>query len=423
VDELAGVVVFTTQSIHEDSLAIAADIARRPVSLAPGTTCTRETHWVRCEGRFTAIDYRGEGGVVAEVGEAGPDASRRYDLPLTAWLPLDRPGPYGGAALPTLVFGHGLGGDRSQGARLAAYAAPRGVATIAIDAPSHGQHPTADPAATAKLVRVLDFFAITTTPLSFAPLVLRDHFREATYDKLQLVQMLAGGVDLDGDGQIDLDPARLGYLGVSLGGIMGPELLGLAPELRAAVLVVPGARVSSIISDGQQFAPVITLLRPQGSTDGDVARFFPILQTLLERGDGASWAPSLLAAAADRPAGFPAASPHLLVGMVVDDDTVPNASTRVLAQALGVPVVPPVRTPIEGVGQTHPAPVAGNLPDGRTAGLLQFDHIVEDGVTKPATHSNIGDSAVGAEAWLDFIDQYLRTGTPEIVDPYAILGE
>lgn len=58
-----------------------------------------------------------------------------------------------------------------------------------------------------------------------------------------------------------------------------------------------------------------------------------------------------------------------------------------------------------------------------TAGLLQFD-VIGDGAggTEPATHENVGDSDVGAEAWLDFLDTHYRTGLARIRDPYAEIG-
>jgi hypothetical protein len=186
---------------------------------------------------------------------------------------------------------------------------------------------------------------------------------------------------------------------------------------------VPGGRVSSIVRDSSQFAPIIDLLRPNTATDGDVARFFPVLQTLLERGDSATWSPWLLGAA-PAPAGAPAAAPHLLFGMVIDDDTVPNPANRALARALGVPQVPPVIQAIGLVPVTTAAPIIGNLPDGRTAGLLQFDRVQTDDLMgfTPATHSNIGDSTVGIDACLTFVRTWLETGQPKIVDPYADLG-
>ncbi|MBI5477243.1 MAG: hypothetical protein HY906_00220 [Deltaproteobacteria bacterium] len=425
VEDLAGVVVFTTQSAFEDAVAIAADAAAADVRPEPGTTCVTETLWVRCEGHFVAVDYRGADGVIEDIGvgdHAEPDRSATYVLPFTAWLPLERPGPFGGDAFPTLVFGHGLGGERQQAERLAEYAAPRGLATVAIDAVEHGEHPTAQARTT--LQRVLRFFGIDEQDLTFLPLLMRDHFRQSTYDKLQLVRLLRLGVDLDGDGTVDLDPARLAYVGVSLGGIMGPELLALAPELGAAVLAIAGGRVGSIVEDAGQFAIVITLMKPADSTDGDVARFFPVLQTILDRGDAAVWATHLLDEPGGRPAGLPAAAPHVIGGMVLNDNTVPNTCNRALWRAMGLPVVPPVRAGEVGlVGLTGTAPVSANLPDGRTAALVQFDLIPDgQGGMEPATHDNVSDSAVGIEAWFRFLDAYFTTGVPVIVDPYAELG-
>jgi len=417
-DQVVGAIVFTTQSIHQDALAIAADIAGRDIHPDAPPTCTTEALWIRCEGSFTAIDYRGADGLIDDIGVAGDvDTGTTWVLPFTVWLPLERPGPYGGAAFPVLVYGHGLGSGRSQGERLAEFAAPRGIATIAIDALMHGQHPTAESGST--LGRTLDFFAISTTDLSFAPFVMRDHFRQSTYDKLQLVRMIEGGVDVDGDQVADLDAGRMAYLGVSLGGIMGPELLALAPSLRAGVLVVPGGRVGNIVRDADQFQIVVQIMRPEDATDGDVERFFPVLQTVLDRGDAVAWAPALLD---EPPAGFPGAAPDLLMGMVLDDDTVPNSTNLALARALDVPVVPPELREVGLVGETGPAPVTGNLADGRTAGLLQFDQIPAGDGMEAATHSNVASSDVGVEAWFRFLDSWLTAPAPTIVDPYAELG-
>ena len=416
IEELAGVVVFTTQSVYEDAGAIADLFAARDIR-PTAIECVTEELWIACEGSFLAVDYRGADGFIEDVGSV--DADTTYEIPFTVWLPLVAPGPYGGDAFPTLIYGHGLGGGRDQGARLAEFAAPRGMATIAIDALKHGDHPTAE--SNAPLTRILDFFGISTQDLSFKPLLMREHFRGSSYDKLQLVRMLELGVDVDGDQQVDLDPARVSYLGVSLGGIMGPELLALAPSIGAAVLVVPGGRVSSIVSDAEQFGIIIELMRPDDSTDGDVDRFFPVLQTMLERGDAAVWAPYLLGD--ERPSSMPVSAPHLLMGMVLDDDTVPNTANRALARALNIPLVPPLRQEVGLITTTGAAPIAANLADGRTAGLLQFDRVEDDGGgTRPATHSNVGDSDVGAEAWFHFLDSYLTTGTPEIIDPYEQLG-
>ena len=45
----------------------------------------------------------------------------------------------------------------------------------------------------------------------------RDGFRQTVVDLMQLVRVIEAGVDIDGDGVTDLDPARIYYTGLSLG--------------------------------------------------------------------------------------------------------------------------------------------------------------------------------------------------------------
>ncbi|MFW5921469.1 MAG: hypothetical protein ACOCUS_06480, partial [Polyangiales bacterium] len=331
VDDLVAASAFSTQTITDDSVAIAEDIAGRDYALDGAATCTDETTWVRCDATFAANDYRGDDGAIHRNPGDTVEPTTSYSVPVTVWLPPEGTGtpPY-----ETLVFGHGLGGDRNQAERLAEFAAPLGIATVGIPAVQHGAHPTvpAD-ASTETIATVLRFFALDNDVegRDLLALVMRDHFRQSTYDKLQLTRLLEAGLDVDGDGTTDLDPDALGYLGVSLGGIMGPELLALTDAYGAGVLVVPGGRVSSIVSESETFGPLVLGLRPARASEGDVLRFFPILQTILDRGDAASYGPHLLA---DRLAGT-GDVPSILVGTVLDDDTVPNVSNYALARAIG----------------------------------------------------------------------------------------
>ncbi|MBI5512118.1 MAG: hypothetical protein HY909_00025 [Deltaproteobacteria bacterium] len=415
---------YATQTTTDDSRAVAADIARRDFTVRARRPCADDPmgRFRACELEFVAGNYLdARRHLVARAPGAPAAPASNYTLRVTAWLP--RAGA-GAAPYRTIVFGHGLGGDRGQAARLAAFAAPQGIATVALDAVMHGEHPlNPNPRATT-LVTVLGFFALDPSAAqALDARALRDHFRQSSYDKLQLVRLLQAGVDADGDGAVDLDAARLAYLGVSLGGIMGPEPLALTDAFGAAVLVVPGGRVSAIISESATFGPLITAVRPPGTTPGDVARTFPLLQTLLERGDAASYAPHVLR---DRLApGGARAAPSVLVGVVLDDDTVPNVSNYTLARALGVGVVPPLLRPAPGLATTAAPPLAGNFAEGRaTGGLLQFDVIggASPGEAQRATHSNVGASDVGAEAWLHFLRAHWDRGLAEIADPYAALG-
>jgi len=416
--ELVALTVFPTQSTVEDSVLVAEDIAGRDFALDAPPTCVAMADIVECTASFSAGDYRDADGVLRiDPDTVAPVAT--YQVPMTIWLP---PDGVGTAPYPTILFGHGLGSGREQGRELAEIAAPRGIATVAIPALQHGEHPTNPEPDSGTLPTVLRFFAIGDLETrAFNGTLHRDYWRQSTYDKLQLTRVLEAGVDVDDDGTVDLDPDRLAYLGASLGGIMGSELIALTDTYGAAVLAVPGGRVSSMISDSETFGPLVVTLRPRGVTEGDVARFFPILQTVLDRGDSASYGPHILR---DRLVGDGTTPPpSVVLGVALDDDTVPNISNYALARAIDVPIVPEVLRPEPGLAEAPSAPVSGNVADGAaTAGLLQFDVVEEDGVVEDATHSNVPGSPVAARAWLEFLESHWDEGLAVIVDPYELEG-
>ncbi len=415
VDELAALTAYPTQSVVEGERAVLEDIDAGPApSFVAAPTCRDEGAWIRCDARYLANDYRDADGVHRRAASAPATPVRSYEVPVTFWLPKGATAPY-----PTLFFGHGLGGSREQARRLAELAAPLGWATVATPALEHGEHPTNEDPSAETLNVVLEFFAVgELRERAVHATRLRDHFRQTTWDRLQLTRLLREGPDVDGDGAADVDPDRLMYLGVSLGGLMGPQLLASTDAYPAGVLVVPGGGVSSIIRDSSLFSALIDLLRPRGTSEGDVRRFFPVLQTVLDAGDPASFAPYVLERRGLGDPGPGALTPSVLVGVVLDDDVVPNVSNYTLGRALGVPIVAPVRRPEPGF-EVVTGPLMGNFAGGAaTGGLLQFDYVAPDGTLAPATHNNIGDSAIGAAAWLDFLETHLA-GLARVRDPYA----
>lgn len=406
-DDVSAMTVFTTQSTVDLSVTVAKDIAARFFDWSGPAACTDVGYARRCDRSFVAADYR-QGRAVADGKPVAP-----WTLTATAWLPKQGKAPF-----PTAIFGHGLGSGRDQGSALAELASPVGIATVAIDAVSHGGHPTSDPQALATLATVIRFFAISPATQSVDGIALRDHFRQSTYDKLQLLRLLLQHPDFDGDGATDVDLAHLLYLGVSLGGIMGPEFLALAPEVRLGVLSVPGARVASIISDSAQFAPIIAIMKPKGTPDGDVPRFFPMLQTVLDAGDAAAYAPHVLA---DRLLGTPQ---QLLMQMAIGDDVVPNSCNRALARALGIAHAPPVLQEVGLLTALGATPVKGNVDGKATAALFQFDRITKDQGKPPqkADHSSTPKSLEAMTQDLAFIGAWLKDGIAEVIDPYQQLG-
>jgi hypothetical protein len=89
---------------------------------------------------------------------------------------------------------------------------------------------------------------------------LRDCIRQTVLDLEQLVHTIQGGIDLDGDGTVDLDASRIYYSGISLGSIYGTVFTALEPSVRAAGLSVGGG-------------PVVDISRWSKSFHSDAVRF------------------------------------------------------------------------------------------------------------------------------------------------------
>jgi hypothetical protein len=177
-----------------------------------------------------------------------------------AFLP-DSPRPPAG--YPVILFGHGLNDSRFGAPTLVASTFARaGFATLAINAVGHGSGPRGVlrlaltsgavqeiPAGGRSLDRDRDGDIESAEGCLIAepdPVGLRDCARQTALDLMQVVRAIRAGLDLDGDGVVDLDPGRVFYAGQSLGAIYGTILMGLEPGLRAAVLNVGGGTVMDI---------------------------------------------------------------------------------------------------------------------------------------------------------------------------------
>lgn len=403
--EVGAMVVFTTQSAEEVDVAVAADIGGRTIQ-ASGFTCTDGGVWRGCEGAVAVGDYRGADGIVA-VG--APAVESTYDLPVSVWLPpVAQAGPYGVA-----LCGHGLGGGRSQCAFMADLAAPLGFAVMAVDAQQHGDHPARSNDGS-DLDQIMALFGFTLTPPSLDALVMRDNFRASAWDKLQVLRAVQLGMDVDGDGVTDLDASRIMYVGASLGGIMGPELMAWDPAVLGAALVVPGGGLMNLVLDSVSFGIIAQLMKPDDWDDDDLARSIPMVQTLIDAGD-----PLVHAAAITRRRSA-AEQADVVLLMAFDDQIVPNSATAALAQAFAVDGVGTALLPVDGVVFVA-GPVAGNLADGATGGFAQFDftQAAADAEWEAADHSTLHESIQAAAIIAPFLTVLAEGGTPSLADPYA----
>jgi uncharacterized protein (TIGR03437 family) len=191
------------------------------------------------------------------TGAPVPLPANTQEIFFHAFLPKsDRPA----SGYPVVIFGHGINDSRfATPTFIAASLAENGFATVAMNAVGHGLGPEGT-------VRILDIlFQTTVLPaggrsvdlnqdgaldsregclvLTPAPVGLRDCIRQTALDLTQLTRAIRSGVDLDGDGRVDLDPNRIYYAGQSLGGIYGTVLHAIEPQIRAAVLNAAGGTI------------------------------------------------------------------------------------------------------------------------------------------------------------------------------------
>lgn len=406
--ELSAAIGFTTQTTIRQSNAIAEAIATSmPSPIAPAEACLAYAYqdFVLCEGSIRMVDFTDEHGIIA-----GTEPTRIYELPLVALLPLQGPGPY-----PTVVFGHGLTGDRYQGLEAAMLLAQDGYAVVAIDAPKHGDHPDAS-----TFYETFDLLGLTNDAADpFSPLDARDNFRQATFDKLQLVHALEAGVDIDGDGDVDFMPDRLHYIGSSLGAVMAPHFLAYAPSVHAAVLVVGGAGLTDIVTS-QEFAPLVAIVTKDFAAD-ERARFLAISQAALDGGDPMLFAPAVLRARIDGFAGD-RGGPQVLAQMAVGDTIVPNSSTARLARGLGLAIAGAEPVAMRGLEVLADFPVRANVAADQTAALVQFTDVVGSDGPEAASHYGVQTDPAARAQMRRFVLTSEGAGGAEVIDP-ALAGD
>jgi Bacterial Ig-like domain len=226
-------------------------------------------------GSYQSRDYETPAKVIPAYGTATgtPVVQATNTIGFTLFVPAGAK-PAGG--WPVAIFGHGFGDSRAGAPwAVASSLASRGLASIAINVVGHGGGPLGR-------YNVLRSGGLPTVVLSdggraidqngngtydstegvnaAAPNTLisnRDGLRQTVIDLMQLVRMLQGAVDVDGDSAADLSTSRVYYAGQSFGGIYGVQLLGVEPAVRAGVANVPGGPIIEIARLSPVFRPLV----------------------------------------------------------------------------------------------------------------------------------------------------------------------
>lgn len=146
-----------------------------------------------------------------------------HDKRVPAWwcVPTTGTPPY-----PCVIIMHGYGGDKNGLQMLAPAFAMRGISTLAIDAEYHGdrKQPGSD----------------ILSPYIYRN---RDAFVQTVIDLRRAIDFLQSRQEIDGK--------RIGYIGLSMGGILGGILAGVDERVQAPILVVAGGDWGYLFSNSQ----------------------------------------------------------------------------------------------------------------------------------------------------------------------------
>ena len=404
-DDISVMTVYTTHDETQLWRSMAADAATEDVEWGSFEGCRDRGDVRECTVNVPVTDRRNEAGLVDPTVE-GTTAR----TPVTVWLPNDgSAGPY-----PVLMYGHGLSSRRTEGFIAGALLADSGVAVVAMDAISHGDHPTAEGGDATSAA--LGFLGLDLTSLSINPDLMRGNFDQTNLDRIRLLNLVMNQPDFDGDGQDDFNTEYVGYLGISLGAILGAQLLSVSPEFDGAVFSVGGGRLMNIVTDSEIITAFEDIIVSLVGSKERFDRLVPLAQHVIDPADSALWGAHVLH---DRFDDEPA--PSLLLQVGLDDEVVPKSAGYVLARAMQLDHMGPVAEPVDLLGEVA-APLYGNGSDGATQAFFQFDRVTNSGRVGPAYHVETPTSDEGKLQMKWFMDSALETGLPEVVDPYAELG-
>ncbi len=378
-DNIALTAPFRTTSSYEPMLARRAALYRDNVRVDVVNTLTRSPAErgllllmpsVRTivTGQLTVRDYLDP--VTLAMREDGQPQERGVDFVLT--LPRSA---QPGQPVPVVVFGHGLETSRELLYLIAQSLADAGFAAISMDLPYHGnrsiclkdsdcqdngscdaRHQCVNTdGSPGELLEIASIWPDgprypITSGIPFIDLAhieaSRDHFTQAILDINQLVRVVRGADWAQATGGYTLDGQDMVYLGMSLGGILGANLSVVEPTLTTFALNVPGAGFAQMVQSSAAFSTLFDAeVAARQILPGSDAffQFIQLVRWLLDPVDPVNIAHHAILAPItydDPVSGQEVQAPvkRVMIQMARQDSVVPNISTRILSERMGVPL-------------------------------------------------------------------------------------
>jgi len=204
--------------VHDPSASLGVVERKKPNPAAPATA-----------PKITDLTFKGGSGAV---------------------VPGDLQVPAAPGRKPAVLLLHGLGGNRKQLALLANMLNAKGYVTLCIDAAGHGERPK--------------FGSGDLNTISLED--WRNLGAQTVVDLRRAVDLLAQ--------HPDVDPNRIGYLGASMGGILGARFYSDDPRVKAAVFLYAGADWGKLMTTSQIGAA--KAMRDRGITESTRSTASPV---------------------------------------------------------------------------------------------------------------------------------------------------
>jgi len=411
--QVAALTVFTTQEVAEEMDRVARFVRTRNLE-AP-----RDWAYLGRHGSLHLFeawfdlpqyqagqppDFAGGGGFVFDE-QGRPLVQRTEHVAFTLAVPDGDPPASG---WPLVLYHHGTGGDRftfcNSPGDVCDLLGARGVATLGIDQPLHGERNPWGRDETSITFNINNLEAF------------RDNFRQGAADML-VVERLAGQLVVPaavapGGRDIPLDGERLAFMGHSQGGITGPIFLGSAAAVRGAVLSASGGGLGIVLLERKNPIDIRALLvLGMGLVDEELDLDHPVInvfQAYAERADPINYASRILL---EPVAGT--APRHVYFSEGLHDEMTMPRQIENLAAAAGCYLMEPVVREIEAMRlrgrEALAPPVSGNAggPGGEsiTAVLAQYP---DDG------HFAVFDNPDAQRHYTGFLDTLLHDGIPVV---------
>jgi hypothetical protein len=282
-------------------------------------------------------------------------------LQFLAVVPKMPPGPNG---YKTVIYGHGITRTKGDLLALAGSLAAAGIASISIDAVNHGSRAVqistdaaigcAKPMEGNKCEKALDASCATQC---YAPILspdlstTRDNLRQTVLDNLKLERLVKSCAQKGSCKELWVDADHIGFVGQSLGSIIGSVTVAVSPSIKTAVLDVGAADWVQIFSftktDGLRCTLIDALidalvLRGQKwklganktalcldpgrawAKDPGFLQFAAITRWMLDPVDGMNYSATYRS------------SRNVLLQEVMGDEVVPNEATKPFGELLGL---------------------------------------------------------------------------------------